>query len=142
MRRVLVCLGALVRAGGKSFPLSKQPTRLTTLTFGLTIWRARKPSEKELLDPNAKKEKLGVDDELVYMVVERLPENAELKDGDLIQIGVEYLPASLNKLSTGKAMFLNVMNEEEFDDGTVANRKLIFPTRRTHAGDIEYFPDA
>src|SRR5215207_6316246 len=88
---------------------------------GVTLWRLRPANRSDsgerliVHDDNATKEWLP----------ERISANTKLVQGDRLRISVEAV----------RAGYLYVINREQYADGSVGEPYLIFPTKRTSAGD-------
>lgn len=90
---------------------------------GVTLWRLR-PATR-----NDSGERLIVHDNNVNSewVPERIGANTRLVQGDRLRISVEAV----------RSGFVYVINREQYADGTLGEPYLIFPTKRTGAGDNE-----
>lgn len=88
---------------------------------GVTIWRLRPANRSDsgerliVHDDNATKEWLP----------ERISANTRLVQGDRLRISVEAV----------RAGYLYVIDREQYADGTLGEPYMIFPTKRTSAGD-------
>jgi hypothetical protein len=96
----------------------RPPAAAGTMDLGVTLWRLR-PSQSA--DNGAR---LLVQD-ATELTAERIETGAPLTVGDRVRLSIES-PA------TG---FLYVIDREQFDDGTMSEPYLIFPTSRTRQGD-------
>jgi hypothetical protein len=88
---------------------------------GVTLWRLRPASRAE------SGERLIVHDDNATSewIPERISANTRLVQGDKLRISVEAV----------RAGYLYVIDREQYADGTLGEPYLIFPTKRTSAGD-------
>ena len=96
----------------------RPPAAAGTMDLGVTLWRLR-PSQTA--DDGAR---LLVQD-AAEMTAERIETGAPLSVGDRVRLSIES-PA---------AGFLYVIDREQYEDGTMSEPYLIFPTSRTRQGD-------
>ena len=88
---------------------------------GVTLWRLRPANRAD------SGERLIVHDDNVNSewIPERISANTKLVQGDRLRISVEAV----------RAGYLYVIDREQYADGTLGEPYLIFPTKRTSAGD-------
>lgn len=101
--------------------------RVASAELGITIWRLR-PSRTEdevgariLVQQRSEKEQ---------WTPERIEADAPLKVGERVRISVE----------SPRAGYLYVVDREQYADGSLGDAYLIFPTKRTRAGDNRVRP--
>ena len=100
-----------------SRPFSKKPPPAGTeyAKLGLTIWRLQGPEGVKHMEQEGEEGKL-----------EQVEASRELSIGSAVRIGIESL---------GHDGFLYVIDREQFADGTYGAPLLIFPTKKTRAGN-------
>jgi len=86
---------------------------------GMTLWRLRPPRRAD------SGERLIVHDDATVWVPERISATTRLGQGDRLRISVEAV----------RAGFVYIIDREQYADGSLGDPYLIFPTKRTGAGD-------
>lgn len=94
--------------------------------LGLTIWRLRKPVST---DSNAKIAVVGKDGASEWTPV-RVEAGKPLAVDDLVRLSIE----------SSMEGYLYVIDRGQYQDGTMSDPKLIFPTTRTRGGDNSVKP--
>lgn len=111
------------------------PAGTTLAQLGVTFWRFR-PSTAADKTKELVEEEEG---EPTEWTLERIEEGIPFSPGQKVRLSIESL---------SRDGYLYVINREQYDDGTLGNPVLIFPTRKTadanwvKAGRLIYIPSA
>jgi hypothetical protein len=126
----------------QQFPFGPPPKGTTYTTIGVTLWRVRLATEAESKDPKVSKERMIWGQQEREVVVTRISDDSPISDQDFIQMSIEYLPDrnGAGAEPENRAVYLYVINQEEFSDGSLKNARLIFPTQLTYGGDNRVLP--
>lgn len=106
--------------GAKPVRPKSTPAKLDHDAIGVTVWRLRTASAK---DPESVPRELFQEGEYV---LERAKADTAFREGDLIQISVEYPRPG--------RFYLYVIDREEYSDGTPGPPTLIYPSRSMPEG--------
>lgn len=132
----------------RPFPLRNPGSGKKFVTLGITLSRARLPTETELSNAEVAKVKgciqwqekkcLARHD----MVLARMSDDTAVSDREQIQMSIEYL-AYLDlagKKRSDNIGYLYVVNREQYPNGKYNKAHLIFPTLNTYEGDNRVLP--
>lgn len=115
------------------------PRSRSYANLGVTIGRGRIATEAEVKDYKAAKVRSS---DGVEHVLERIPDDAGVTDGTLMQMIIEYLArqGAAGGTPSNRVGYLYVINREQYPNGRYGPPSLIFPTRRTYGGDSRVLP--
>lgn len=132
----------------RPFPRSNPSVGRKFVTLGITLSRARPPTETELSNAAVAKVKgciQWLEKKCVgrhEMVLARMTDDTAVSDRDQIQMNIEYL-AYLDlagKKRLENIGYLYVVNREQYPNGKYSKARLIFPTLNTYEGDNRVLP--
>lgn len=102
---------------------SEPETPETRELIGLTVWRLQRATESSDSE-GARLEDKKKDSPPTQLAAERVLPDTQLREGDLVRIGIEV----------PRAGYLYAIDRESYSDGTVGHPYLIFPTAKMHGG--------
>lgn len=112
----------------KDFPEGPPPRNYEYVRLGMTIWRLS-PTQCPIPDcplPKASDSSKGLVD-----TATRINDNVPLNNGERVRLGLESLAQS---------GYVYIVDREQFDDGSMGEAFLIFPTRKIDDGENRMHP--
>jgi hypothetical protein len=111
-------------------PSVSRETRIANALIGVTIWRMRSPEPQKTSSDKPRSLEHKPETSPSNLVAERVETNTLFREGEFIRIGIEV----------PRNGFLYVIDREVYEDGTLGDPLLIFPTKDLRGGDNRVYP--